>query len=58
MRGRHVDLVASGNSLDRLTPHQQEVTRTLAGAFDAAGEELYLVGGIVRDASARARDVR
>lgn len=41
--------IASGNALDRLTPHQQEITRTLAGAFGAAGEELYLVGGTVRD---------
>jgi poly(A) polymerase len=42
--------VASGSSLDRLTPHQREITRSLASAFGAAGEELYLVGGIVRDA--------
>jgi poly(A) polymerase len=42
--------VASGNSLDRLTPIQHEVTQSLAGAFGAANEELYLVGGIVRDA--------
>jgi poly(A) polymerase len=41
--------VASGNSLDRLTPIQHEVTQSLAGAFGAANEELYLVGGIVRD---------
>ena len=41
---------ASGKSLDRLTPAQREVTRSLAGAFGAADEELYLVGGIVRDA--------
>jgi poly(A) polymerase len=43
-------LVASGKSLDRLTPPQQEITRSLASAFGAAGEQLYLVGGIVRDA--------
>jgi tRNA nucleotidyltransferase/poly(A) polymerase len=43
-------LVMSSNSLDRLTPLQREVTRSLADAFVAAGEELYLVGGIVRDA--------
>src|SRR4051812_36142971 len=43
-------LVASGKSLDRLTPNQQEITLSLASAFGAAGEELYLVGGIVRDA--------
>jgi poly(A) polymerase len=42
--------VVSGKSVDRLTPFQQEVTGTLARAFGAAGEELYLVGGIVRDA--------
>jgi poly(A) polymerase len=42
--------VASGNSLERLTPHQQEITRSLASAFSAADEELYLVGGIIRDA--------
>ena len=42
--------VASGSSLDQLTPHQREITRSLASAFGAAGEELYLVGGIVRDA--------
>ena len=42
--------IASGSSLDRLTPHQREITRSLGSAFGAAGEELYLVGGIVRDA--------
>jgi poly(A) polymerase len=36
--------------LDRLTPIQQEVTRSLASAFGGADEELNLVGGIVRDA--------
>ena len=51
MNGHDVDmLVASGKSLDRLTPAQREITRSLASAFGAAGEELYLVGGIVRDA--------
>ena len=39
----------SENSLDSLTPSQRDITRLLAGAFDTAGEELYLVGGIVRD---------
>ena len=43
-------LVVSSNVLDRLTPPQRDVTWSLAGAFSAAGEELYLVGGIVRDA--------
>jgi poly(A) polymerase len=42
--------VTIGEPLDRLTPFQQEVTSSLSGAFGAAGEELYLVGGIVRDA--------
>src|SRR5215212_10071642 len=42
--------VATGKSLDRLTPFQRDVTRALAPAFAAADEELYLVGGIVRDA--------
>jgi poly(A) polymerase len=42
--------VAIGSSLDRLTPIQQAVTRSLASAFSAAEEELYLVGGTVRDA--------
>src|SRR5215212_951480 len=42
--------VASDSSLDRLTPPQQEITRSLASVFGAVGEELYLVGGIVRDA--------
>ena len=37
-------------SLTRLSPLQQTVTRQLASAFDDAGEELFLVGGIVRDA--------
>lgn len=42
--------VAIGEPLDRLTPWQQEVTGSLSSAFGAANEELYLVGGIVRDA--------
>jgi poly(A) polymerase len=42
--------VAIGSSLDRLTPIQLAVTRSLASAFSAAEEELYLVGGTVRDA--------
>jgi poly(A) polymerase len=33
-----------------LTSRQQDVTRDLAEAFNASGEELYLVGGPVRDA--------
>jgi len=40
----------STNLLDRLSPAQQGVTRSLAGVFGGAGEELFLVGGIVRDA--------
>lgn len=36
--------------LARLSPQQREVTRALAAAFAAADAELYLVGGIVRDA--------
>jgi poly(A) polymerase len=36
--------------LDRLTPTQRDVTQLLAGAFAVAAEQLYLVGGIVRDA--------
>ena len=43
-------LDVSTNLLDRLTPAQQDVTRSLAGVFGGGGEELYLVGGIVRDA--------
>jgi poly(A) polymerase len=35
--------------LDRLGPGQRAVTARLADAFDAAGAELYLVGGMVRD---------
>jgi poly(A) polymerase len=35
--------------LDRLPAAQREITKCLAAAFGAAGEELYLVGGIVRD---------
>ena len=40
----------NGFSLHRLTPPQQAVTRKLVSVFDTAGEELFLVGGIVRDA--------
>jgi len=40
----------SSEVLDRLTPSQRVVTESLADAFGGAGEELYLVGGIVRDA--------
>jgi poly(A) polymerase len=43
-------LVVSGKVLDQLTPLQRRVTQLLAGAFGTAGEELFLVGGIVRDA--------
>jgi poly(A) polymerase len=35
--------------LDRLGTGQRAVTARLADAFDAAGAELYLVGGMVRD---------
>jgi poly(A) polymerase len=42
--------VVSGTLFDRLTPRQREVTGRLAAHFTAAGEELYVVGGIVRDA--------
>jgi poly(A) polymerase len=34
----------------RLTSPQRDLTRSLADVFGAAGEELFLVGGIVRDA--------
>ena len=40
----------NGFSLHRLTRPQQAVTRRLVNVFDHAGEELFLVGGIVRDA--------
>jgi poly(A) polymerase len=40
----------SSEVLDRLTPSQRDVTESLADAFGGAAEELYLVGGIVRDA--------
>src|ERR671912_686034 len=43
-------LVVSSKVLDRLTPSQRDLTRSLADIFAAAGKELYLVGGIVRDA--------
>jgi poly(A) polymerase len=36
--------------LDRLTPSQRGVTQLLSDAFRDAAEELYLVGGIARDA--------
>lgn len=32
-----------------LSPHQLDVTQRLGQSFAAAGEELYLVGGVVRD---------
>jgi poly(A) polymerase len=35
--------------LSHLAPRQREVVETLAAAFAAAGHELYLVGGMVRD---------
>ena len=37
------------NLLERLPPDQQRIAHRLAVAFSAAGEELFLVGGIVRD---------
>ena len=40
----------NGFFLHRLAPPQQAVTQGLVSVFDAAGEELFLVGGIVRDA--------
>jgi poly(A) polymerase len=40
----------SSEVLDRLTPSQRDVTVLLADAFGGAAAELYLVGGIVRDA--------
>ena len=43
-------LVVSSKVLDRLTPSQRDLTRSLADIFGAAGKELHLVGGIVRDA--------
>ena len=46
----NVNTRVSNNVLDRLTPSQREVTDSLADAFRVAGDELYLVGGIVRDA--------
>ena len=45
-----VNTRVSNNVLDCLTPSQRDVTDSLADAFSVAGEELYLVGGIVRDA--------
>jgi poly(A) polymerase len=39
----------SSQLLDRLPVTQRRVTALLATAFASAGEELYLVGGIVRD---------
>jgi len=43
-------LVMSSKVLDSLTPSQLEITQSLVDAFSVADEELYLVGGIVRDA--------
>src|SRR3954452_9980504 len=43
-------LVVSSKVLDCLTPSQRGVTQSLAEVFGVASEELYLVGGIVRDA--------
>jgi poly(A) polymerase len=37
-------------SLNSLPPPHEAVTQQLASAFDAAGEELFLVGGVVREA--------
>lgn len=53
---RHIETANSSASrvrlpelLDRLPEHEREMTSLLAAAFRDAGEELYLVGGIVRD---------
>ncbi len=35
--------------IERLPAREREVSARLTQAFDDAGEELYLVGGIVRD---------
>jgi poly(A) polymerase len=43
-------LVMSSKVLDHLTQAQHDLTQSLASAFADAGEQLYLVGGIVRDA--------
>jgi poly(A) polymerase len=43
-------IVVSSEILDRLTPSQRDVTQSLSAAFGVAAEELYVVGGIVRDA--------
>lgn len=41
---------ATSNALDRLDPFAADCVRRLAAAWETAGEELYLVGGVVRDA--------
>ena len=43
-------LVVSSKVFEPLTSSQRDLTRSLADIFAAAGAELYLVGGIVRDA--------
>jgi poly(A) polymerase len=43
-------LAVSSKILDHLTSSQRNVTQSLSAAFGVAAEELYLVGGIVRDA--------
>jgi poly(A) polymerase len=43
-------IAVSSKVLDHLTPSQRDLTRSLADTFGVAAEELYLVGGIVRDA--------
>src|SRR5688500_11151469 len=43
-------LVVSSKVLEPLTSSQRDLTRSLADIFAAAGVELYLVGGLVRDA--------
>src|SRR5918999_1200647 len=43
-------LAVSSKVLDHLTPSQRDVTQSLADTFGVATKELYLVGGIVRDA--------
>jgi poly(A) polymerase len=42
--------VVSSSPLQRLPEAQQYITQSLARVFAAAGAELYLVGGVVRDA--------
>jgi len=39
----------AGDVLPNLAPDQQDIVATLGSAFAAAGQSLYLVGGVVRD---------